>query len=608
MKKKYYMIAVLAAAALTSCVKEQLSSEVTPLGENAVAFVLGGTSTKSADAAQAQVTGLSFPVGTDDKGNNYYLQETIETLNPAPATKGAPAYTQNVGTLYTEMGVYAVGGNFGTDPVTFSAQDMYENPNGGQGWRYSKEYSSTPWTDEDSVVDFYLNMPASPTGVTFTGRADKKITFDYKAPNIGVAQQDLIFAQTSITKATHDGYLPKGAPVMMYHALTGIKFRSGSDNGGSTKTVITNVVISGLNDMGTCVVDVNATNEADRVIWSDLGMNLGSFSQDFTNPDYKEEDGKNNPDGTVDYGEYGEDSTFGESWYAAAGNRNLNLEDGSQTFWLIPQDFAELTDEQAAAVTLQVTFRVKTPDTPNGTSITHTIKDFGTKLKAAAVNWRAGDLRTYTLDPKDVDVEIFDHMEGYVKSNLHVTNTGNVDEYVRMMVIGNWYGWLPDEDPEKDEPTILVGYKTETGDEMVDAWYREDPTFSTGFDYGLSDRTFVGGRPVAGKNEWVRGTGSYFYYPHVIGAGIQLRPDAEALFKNYTLDQSWIPTIWIPSVEGGRVQAIGVHLVMECVIQAIGAPKKMEGGEYVVDEDGNFVYETWQKAWSDATGETIEQK
>ena len=181
-------------------------------------------------------------------------------------------------------------------------------------------------------------------------------------------------------------------------------------------------------------------------------------------------------------------------------------------------------------------------------------------------------------------------MNGMVKSGLHVTNTGNVDEYVRMMLIGNWYGWLPSEDPATDEPTILVGYQHQTGDEMVEAWYREDPTFSTGF-----DSSFTGGKP-SGDNEWIFGTGSYFYYPDAIGASDKLSATT-ALFPTYTLNSTWVPEIWIPVPEGGRRQAQGVHLIMECVIQAIGTK----------DASGQPYADCWA-AWSAATGETIAAK
>ena len=87
---------------------------------------------------------------------------------------------------------------------------------------------------------------------------------------------------------------------------------------------------------------------------------------------------------------------FGNTWYAqtdSVNTKNLNDTTGSKTFWFIPQ---ELTSN----VKLTVFFRVKTPDTPDGTEIEVTT-NFGEQL--ANVNWKAGQLRTYSLRPTDVD-------------------------------------------------------------------------------------------------------------------------------------------------------------------------------------------------------------
>lgn len=621
MRKFYFALAVVATAMLVSCEREKDFGNLAPLGKNDIAFVLKGVSTRSSEQdAPNAVPGVSIPMGADEQGNALFLEETIEELNPIPETKGAPAYTVNVGSLYPSMGVYATG-DFGD--TFFEVMDKYDHmgtpndPNApiaadpdaevGDGWRYHRNYASSPWPeDKTTPVDFYFYMPTDTTGagVSFKKRQDKKIEFKYKSPYTAAGQKDILFAQTTLSKEQHDGYLPNGAPVLMYHALTGVKFRSGSSNDGSTKTIITKVEFQNLKDNGTCVIDMTAN---EKVQWDPekLGMTLGTFSQEFENPTYTPAQGANNIDGTVGSGN-GYDANHkwnsdlaGTSWTSAAAENNLNKKDGSLTFWFIPQTITK-------DVVLKVTFCVKTPDTPNGTEITHTIKDFGTKLEN--VEWKAGQLRTYTLNPKDVDVEIFDNMQGLVKSNLHVGNTGNVDEYVRMLVIGNWYGWLPGENTTTVEPSILVGYKYEDAadaaahggkvDDMVDAWYRENATYSTGFDAGLETKTFVGGKPVANVNKWVQGTGSYFYYPQVIGAGKTLPSGTDALFQNYTLNGDWVPDIWVPSADGGRQKAVGVHLVMECVIQAIGAGKP----------DGSGNYRTCWEAWSAATGETIEEK
>ena len=594
MKKIYIAMAVLGTVALVSCEREKSFNELTPIGENGVAFTIGSVSTRSAEAVINVERGVTLPLGTDDAGNSYFLEEEIMELNPSPATKGAPAYTVNVGNLYSTMGVYAATGSFGD--ASFEVMDKYDHkgdpsdPNApktagpdatkGDGWRYHHNYTASPWpTNKNEKVDFFLRMPAAASGVSNLSYENQKITFNYSSGQDGALQQDILFSHTQISKSDHDGYLPNGAPVLMYHALTGVKFRSGSANGGPTKTIITKVVLSGLNDTGKGTFDPSTNT----VTWpaNEQSINLGSFSLTYENTAWSE---TANVDNTVTYAKDAanpENNKFGDSWYAAAADKNLNDEDGSLTFWLIPQTITE-------DATLEVTFRVKTKNTPNGTEITHTI-NLGEKLKN--VEWKAGQLRTYTLDPKDVDVDIFDQMSDLKKSNLEVTNTGNVDEYVRVMLMGNWYGWLPDQDPTKDEPSILVGYQTSNLNDytMAENWYFRNDPFGGGF-----DESFKYGVPGEG-NEWIRGTGSYYYWPYIIGAGEKLS-SSSTLFKSYDLDPAWVPEIWIP-VGGARQKAQGVHLVFECAVQAIGAKKPDGSGDY-----------TWQEAWSAATGETIEAK
>lgn len=588
MKKFYLALAVAAAALLASCVKEQSFDDITPVPEGSVAFAIQNVSTRSGAVVSNLEKGLTFSLGKTEDGEAFYLEETIEELNPSLTTKGSPAYTQNVGKLYTTMGVYA-DGDFGQ--ANFDVMDYYDRKvaSEGKGWRYHHNYDGSPWpANKDEVVDFYLNMPASPTGVNITDRSNKQTTFAYSSPLTGASQEDILFAQTSISKNQHDGYLPNGAPVMMYHALTGVKFRTGHANDNPTKTIITKVVIKGLKSSGTAIFTGSDFN------WTP-GNTTANFTQTFTNQAWSADPGV---DGTV--GKKGTDGSVtgwnddltGTTWTSAAADKNLNDENGSLTFWFIPQEIDE-------TVTMEVTFRVKTKDTQDGEEITHTIK-FGEELnknREKNVVWKAGQLRTYTLKPYDVAVKIVDSMVGLKKSDLHVTNTGNVDEYVRIMVIGNWYGWETEADKNAGkEPDIMVGYTTDGSDGtnvMIDPWFREDEVYGQYF-----DDSFKGGRPKAGRTDWVRGTGSYFYFTKKIGAGTTLDSATEALFQSYELPENKIPTIYIPvSTSNVRVPAVGVHLKMEIVVQAIGTTAP-DGTEYA---------DCWA-AWTAATGKEIKEK
>ncbi len=165
------------------------------------------------------------------------------------------------------------------------------------------------------------------------------------------------------------------------------------------------------------------------------------------------------------------------------------------------------------------------------------------------------------------------------------------------MVIGNWYGWETEADMiAKKEPDIMVGYTTDGSDGtnvMVEPWFREDDVYGQYF-----DDSFKGGRPAAGREDWVRGTGSYFYFTEKIGVGVTLDSATQALFQSYELPENKIPTIYIPvSTSNTRVPAWGVHLKMEIVVQAIGTTKP-DGTEY----------DTCWAAWSAAIGKEIKEK
>ena len=609
MKKIYFALLVLGTALFASCVQEK-SFETIPVGENTVAFVMQGTSTRSGETSTAPATrGITIQMkGVNDE--NLYLEETIEELNPAPSTRGIPAYTENVGTVYkNNLGVHAVGGNFGDDVQFWNMDKTIYDEN---GWRYQYDYDGNPWPkDETKEVKFYLRMPYMGSGVSdLTYPSEGKTSFKLVSPLDGSDQQDLLFGYTSLSRNQHKSYLPAGAPVTMYHALTGIKFRNGHPNDKETKTIITKVEVIGLAGSGTATVNADGTVQWPSSELSKYSTETSPFVVEFANPEYVKDDGADNPDGTV--GTW--DSGFGSSWTSAAADHNLNNSDGSLTFWFIPQAIPN-------DLTLKVHFTVKTPDSTNGfvddagdpNSACHTIllgkllndayKDAG---KGEQLTWGPGQLRTYTLKPYDVDVEIEDTISANEKSGLHVANTGNVDEYIRMMVIGNWYD---------ADGNILVGYRYpskqaaidagEVDDPMVLPWYGggydldDDPETDNVDPYGSFDNSFklakLGDDRDGKRDDWADASGGY-YYTMPIGPGEKLSEAAAGtvdLFKSYTLDPTKIPTIYIAKPGSTQHEAAkGVHLVMEIVVQAIAAEPK--------DKNGNDNW--WLQAWFDATG------
>lgn len=255
MKKIYIAMAALAAVTLFSCEQEKSFNDE-KLGENTLVFSLkGAPSTRSVANNAIIEKGVTFELGTDENGNSFFMEETIQDLNAAwaPATKGTPAYTENVGVLYEKMGVHAGSSNY-----EFYSMDNSEGSATGtmvdDGWRYQGEFT---WAQ--GAYDFYFWMPTTGNGITGTptyGTTDEdlSITFTYQSEKKAKDQKDLIFAARNITKAEAQGdYRVNGVPVLFNHALTGVKFAI-KNYDASKKITITSVSFSGLYDKGTCTI------------------------------------------------------------------------------------------------------------------------------------------------------------------------------------------------------------------------------------------------------------------------------------------------------------------------------------------------------------------
>lgn len=581
MKKIYIVMTVLATAALASCQQEKSFNDV-KIGENDVVFAIKGGATRSAEVAPESRQGVVIPLETES-GSQFFLEETVTSLDAFAATRGTPAYTENLGTLYAnDLSVWGDKGSF-TTAATYENMENSQYPrkdaNLGDGWRYRHVYAGDPWPDDS--VGFYLNMPAAPTGVTITGRDGGKFTFTYTSPAAAKEQQDILFAYRKMTKEQHKGFLPNGAPVLFNHALTAVKFAVGNVEGENV--VIKEVIFNNLVDGGTC--EITPASESN---YMDNKTNYSSASA----TEWKNPSASGTPissgtyDGTVTYN--ASDKKFGGSWYSAGNKDNLNDADGTQTFWLVPQAF-----DANSKVTLTVKYTV------NGENDEWTI-DFGKALGEKSVVWKAGELRTYTIRVDDVNVKIEDTVTvteeqtktvkddhgdehilyGGTKNGIVITNTGNTDAFIRVAITGQWV------DANGAPVFSFTDFADQQGDiiKEIASWYDDQFGAGTG-KFGVFDG-LVGytknGKTGAGNEGWVKGKDGYYYYT------TKVAPNATtgtAPFNSYTVTLDNVPEIKV----AGELQ--DVHFVMEVSTQAISA-KTLTGGDY-----------NWYDAWKNATGE-----
>lgn len=600
MKKIYIFMAALATVAFASCQKEKPFDEGT-LGKNELVFLLqGGASTRGAETVAIEQKGVTLPIETEN--GTFFLEETITDLNSySPATKGTPAYTGNVGNLYHNLSLVAINGN---KNVTASFYAMDKEAQEGAGWRYRGEIDESVFP-----ADFYFRMPENMNNVTFGSDAfgeNCSTTFSYVSPSTAEMQQDIIFAGRQITKADRDGHRVDGVPVLFHHALTGIKFATANHMSGKTtgtRTYITRISLSGVKSEGSCTVTPKkesdqedyTDNQTDyssgdgtfttgTVAWTYTKDNsgndkTGTFSQGFDETNYAENiyDGSKLLTPTTTPSFFAEDKVSGFT-----GNQttdwNINDQDGSLTFWFIPQ---ELSDD----VSLDIEFYIDAGG-KYSEPITASIPNFGELTKNA--KWRAGQLRTYILKATEVAVTVEDKISQNTKTMIDIRNMGNVPEWVRATVVAYWadanhnavYGYLSSDETNTNFLTPWNLLKEKSGTDYV-----LQPSGAVSGTYG----TFTN---FSSKWEYNEDDG-YFYYNDIIGVD-----DAatENLFEKYTVSDA--PTVYMLDRKKMVRTETPVHLEMKIVVQAI-----LADAEQKRDAAGNYSYEakeSYQKAWANA--------
>lgn len=575
MKERNFALILFAGVALlvASCGNEK-EITVGGLEKNEVAFNLSAAQTRS--VAKGSVISPERIASLEmDNGETFYLEETVESLNEGIVTRGTPAFTENVAALY---GSFSAVANPGTDKAL---EDAKFTANAEVDGLWTHRYGRDVWAN--APLTFYMRMPSEPAGVTssYTYNADGSIEFDYTSPTTAAGQQDILFTSTTMQSESDNG-----KTVVFYHALTGVKFANFYTNTGITgaaaitKTIIKEVTLSGnsgkggFKNSGHCKVANDGT-----VTWSNLDGNTsfnvvaGSAPNDVTNYE-----GSN----------YGLDELLKPSTAA----RNVNDEDGTLTLWIVPQAF------QDGAVTITVKYDIVLV---NGDNTTTTVNDATITVSLGNKTWSAGDLHTYTLKPVHPSVELEDKMseDKFVKSNVRVENTGNVFEYVRVNMIGNWVGKVQTaEGVYEDEDVILMGFTTSdpTNTTEVEFWNDKDNKTHYGtFTNLVQKSTAIPAQAVSPYtiNNWVR-YDKYYYYTLPIGPNDAI---TDQLFSSYEVGPS--PEFWIVDKWGVRRKAKDVHLVIDMMVQAIPAP---------VDNNGNILDNTdnqgYIRAWVKALDKT----
>lgn len=431
-------------------------------------------------------------------------------LEQGPVTRGTPVYTENLGSFTASAYETLTSGTYTSK---YLADATFEKD--GSVW--SHKYDGTKeWPS--SGLRFFLRYPAGSAseGWTYATESGKNVIrkTGYTTPGAGsgttaaASQTDIVFATENVTESSKD--TPVG--ILFYHPFAGVKFKVGTMPEGMT---ITSVKLSNVYSKGDCTITPyygngssysgsgnnatggDATKSESCTVWSSLS-NKTSFEQAFA---AGEQGGASLTEDLFPEG-------FADQGTTSKPNQN-QLNDGSlsKTFILIPQAFG---DSNKLKITINLLY--------NSIPVTREVE-----IKAT---WQAGHLYTYTINFDSLpDITIEDEVDGDVKKNVVITNTGNIPEYIRVAIIGNWFN---------------------ADGQVVASWDETQGTF-TGLDDG----------------NWTK-DGDYHYYTEPVAPG---EATPEALFTTYTP-----PT----------APVVGAHFEMLLVVQSVIADKTVAASAWGV--------------------------
>lgn len=396
--------------------------------------------TKSAEESTGVVIANLSPMEGSD---GLVITEQVSDYKAfRPATKGIPVTTSNFADVFGD-GFSAFAVFAGERDRSSDFASVFTRLDGTDIW--SHYYKEGKWP-EDNKLRYHFTAPSEMPSFIKIERAsgavesDPVVSFSIKGAYPGSAdrQQDILFAGSDVTVIR--GGTSENNPVTFKHVFTAVKFKQGNTDG---KFNITGITLTNLPASGTCTVREAANApSSESVVWS-------------------------HPEGTVRHVDF-----------------SVNA-DGNNALFCIPKTFRD-SDNSILRITYE-----------DEAGIKKTIDmDFGKALHGK--QWKAGQLYTYTLSVTDVGVKVTDTVEGNVKKDVVIMNTGNLCGYIRATMTAHW------------------AKKTATDSETV---------LLSRCDLG-NKGTFTG---LAAKN-WIK-INDFYYYKYPVQGG---KATAEPLFLSYT--------------------------------------------------------------------------
>ncbi len=177
---------------------------------------------------------------------------------------------------------------------------------------------------------------------------------------------------------------------------------------------------------------------------------------------------------------------------------SVNGQQIGESFYMLPQSFT------SSDARLSMKIRFPLPEDADS-AIVRTPYEISRPLKDFTASWEGNKTYSYVITtPEEISVEVNDVVEGNVKKDLEIRNTGLATVYIRVALVGAWVIY---------DPAFPGGY------EIVDDWEADE------------EGTFVWGDAQNPEN-WRKGPDGFYYYMEKVPSNHTVEVP---LFESYTL-------------------------------------------------------------------------
>ena len=336
------------------------------------------TQTDSKDIT-LEVGGQKIVINVSEE-NNFSSQKDMST-----ATKGAAF--NNSTHLIPSITVSSIVENGNAGNAFFNEEIVSIQEGHGTSERF--------WPQQKLSFLAYAVSKDGPTIKPEFTRANSKCTaeFSYSLPaamtteakNDATAQPDIVFA------ITPDQSGPSEVNLVFHHALSAINFKVGHMEPGNVE--IKSIAIKGVYESGNCSLIATDGNDI-KFSWTYGDETQSGLYTEDINMTVNDSDGEDN---------------------------GKLMNDTEATFMMIPQPLSNTTK---FVMTFSIEGREYTLE-----------KAFNTILSS----WEADKKYVFKIGlPDEIDVDIEDQVEEFVKKNVTIQNTGIATGYIRAAIVGYW--------------------------------------------------------------------------------------------------------------------------------------------------------------------------